>query len=133
HLAFADDHADVSGVGGGGAGSGVEEHQVTGLFLSFGDAGAVAPLGAGHARDVDSGGAVGGVGQAGAVVGAGPGGAPHVRFAELGAGERDRLRCGLAGRQGGREGVGAACLVGLLWGFLAVGAGLCEDLVHVGV
>ncbi len=67
----------------------VEEDQVARLEVGAGDAGAGVPLGLGDARQLDPGRAVGGAGEAGAVVAGRAGGAPDVRLAELGVGELD--------------------------------------------
>jgi hypothetical protein len=67
-----------------------EEHEVSGGEAAQPDVRAGAPLGPAHPGQPYSGAAVGGHGQARAVVRAWPGRPPQVRLAQLGPGERDR-------------------------------------------
>src|SRR5829696_2563712 len=102
HCTTADVHADVvdgprvPGVVG-------EEHQVAGSEAAKADPGAGAELGPADPGQPDPGAAVGGHDQAGAVVAARAGRAPHVRLAQLAPGERDRPPGGARGGTGTAE------------------------------
>ena len=100
----ADVQPDVPGPGRG-AGPGGEQ-QVPGRQRSRrADRGSGVDLQVGGAGDGHAGGGPGAHGQPGAVERAGPGGPPHVRFAQLGEGERDHngLGSGDRGQSGGGE------------------------------
>src|SRR3984957_6335369 len=83
HVAAADVHGDVP--------LAVEDDQVARLHLGDGNVRQAVPLFVGGPRDGDARRRPGGLDQAGAVVGAGAGGAVHVGLAELSVGERDGL------------------------------------------
>ena len=96
------------------------------------DGGAVGGLLGGDPADVDAGGGVGGLGEPGAVVAVGAGGAPHVRFAELRQGEVDDFGH-VAGDGGAGAGGDAAGAAGRgAGGVHAVGDGFGDDVGLVG-
>ena len=92
-LAAAEVHHDVARVGRGAVGAGENSRSPGWICGQRNRRAVLAPL-VGGAGDADPGGCVGGVDQAGAVVGVRAGGAPLVGLADLAQRERDRGRGG---------------------------------------